>query len=57
MGQQTFVVDATHDADEPVHRGVQALWREQNAAFRARALAQLRTTRQRQHEEAQPRSA
>jgi hypothetical protein len=57
MGQQTFVVDATHDADEPVHRGVQALWREQNAAFRARALAQLRTTRQRQHEEPQPRSA
>jgi hypothetical protein len=28
-----------------VPRGAQALWREQNAAFRARVLSQLRQTR------------
>ena len=39
---QTIVIDGTEDATAPVQRGVQQLWREQNAAFRARVLQQLR---------------
>jgi hypothetical protein len=35
--------------------GVQAMWREQNAAFRARVMGQLRQTRQR--DEKQPLTA
>jgi hypothetical protein len=40
----TYLIDGLVDgADEaPVHRSVQDLWREQNAAWRARVLGQLR---------------
>lgn len=48
---QTIVIDATAD-EAPVHRGVQQMWREQNAAFRQRVLEQLRQARPR--EEAHP---
>jgi hypothetical protein len=40
-------------AGAPVHRGVQAMWREQNAAFRARVMEQLRQTRPREEKHAQ----
>lgn len=36
----TFVIDNVEEA--PVHRSVQDLWREQNAAWRTRVLGQLR---------------
>lgn len=36
----TFLFDATDEVE--VHRGVQDLWRAQNAAWRARVLGQLR---------------
>lgn len=36
----TFVIDAPDEC--VVHRGVQDLWRAQNAAWRARVLSQLR---------------
>jgi hypothetical protein len=42
-------------AEAPAQRGVQAMWREQNAAFRARVMEQLRQTRPR--EDAQPQTA
>jgi hypothetical protein len=42
-------------AAAPAQRGVQAMWREQNAAFRARVMEQLRQTRPR--DEQQPRIA
>jgi hypothetical protein len=43
---ETIVIDGTQDVSAQVHRGVQAMWREQNAAFRARVLlAQLRQAR------------
>lgn len=45
---ETIVIDGTEDSTAPVHRNVQALWREQNAAFRARVLEQLRQTRPRE---------
>ena len=45
---ETIVIDGTEDSTAPVHRGVQAMWREQNAAFRARVLEQLRQTRPRE---------
>lgn len=41
-------IDATQDTGQPVHRSVQAMWREENAAFRARVLGQLRQVRQRE---------
>ncbi|MCU1673875.1 MAG: hypothetical protein JWN77_1988 [Frankiales bacterium] len=41
-------IDATEDADTTVHRSVQAMWREENAAFRARVLGELRRVRQRE---------
>jgi hypothetical protein len=34
-------------------RGVQAMWREQNAAFRARVLEQLRQSRPREEQQPQ----
>ena len=45
---QTIVIDATDDDAVPPHRGVQQMWREQNAAFRQRVLEQLRQTRPRE---------
>ena len=42
-------------AGAPAQRGVQAMWREQNAAFRARVMEQLRQTRPR--EDGQPQTA
>ena len=39
-------MDATDD--KPVHRSIQAVWREENAAFRARVLGELRAVRQRE---------
>jgi hypothetical protein len=40
---ETFHFDDTADGGEvQVHRSVQDLWREQNAAWRARVLGQLR---------------
>ncbi len=36
----TYFIDATDEVE--VHRGVQDLWRAQNAAWRARVLGQLR---------------
>jgi hypothetical protein len=45
---ETVLIDATKDATGSVHRSVQAVWREENAAFRARVLAQLRQVRQRE---------
>ena len=47
MCGETIRIDGTDDITTPVHRGVQAMWREQNAAFRARVLEQLRQTRPR----------
>ena len=47
MRGDTILIDGTDDTAPPAHRGVQAMWREQNAAFRARVLEQLRQTRQR----------
>lgn len=38
-------VPVNSTATVPAQRGVQAMWREQNAAFRARVLEQLRQTR------------
>ena len=35
-------------AAQPAPRGVQAMWREQNAAFRLRVLEQLRQARPRE---------
>jgi hypothetical protein len=55
MHGDTIHIDGTDDSTGPVHRGVQAMWREQNAAFRARVLEQLRSTRQR--DEQQPQTA
>lgn len=51
----TIVIDGTDDVPGQAHRGVQAMWREQNAAFRARVIGQLRQTRPR--DEQQPRTA
>ena len=45
---QTVRIDASDDTAQPVHRSVQAVWREENAAFRARVLGQLRQVRQRE---------
>jgi len=47
-------VPSTSPAVVPGQRGVQAMWREQNAAFRARVMEQLR---QRPLDEQQPRTA
>ena len=49
---QAIVIDGTDDDTAPVARGVQQMWREQNAAFRQRVLEQLRQARPR--EEAHP---
>jgi hypothetical protein len=48
MRGDTILIDGTDDREAPAHRSVQDLWREQNAAFRARVLEQLRQTRQRE---------
>ncbi len=48
-------VPLDNPAVAPSQRGVQAMWREQNAAFRARVMEQLRQTRPR--DEQQPRTA
>ena len=39
---ETIVIDGTDDAPGRVARGVQEVWREQNAAFRRKMLTQLR---------------
>lgn len=39
---ETLVIDGTDDAPGRVARGVQEVWREQNAAFRRKMLTQLR---------------
>ncbi|MFN2524272.1 MAG: hypothetical protein ABR614_13300 [Mycobacteriales bacterium] len=41
-------IDATEEPERPAYRSVQAMWREENAAFRARVLSQLRQVRQRE---------
>jgi len=47
-------VPSTDAAAVPAQRGVQAMWREQNAAFRARVMEQLRQARP---DEQQPQTA
>lgn len=37
---EIYLIDGTDEVE--VHRGVQDLWRAQNAAWRARALSELR---------------
>lgn len=41
-GDTYLIDDAAEGGEVQVHRSVQDLWREQNAAWRARVLGQLR---------------
>ena len=48
------MAEQTVSDQDTVRRNAQELWREQNAAFRARVLAQLRTARPRDGQQARP---